>query len=77
MRVSSPGSLEYENVSDLGASWSSEKPGRELLPWGDLLLRRDQDIKLSLKPGYYVLVIFAAWREYGDAQYGFLIQVQE
>lgn len=77
MAVSPPGPLKYENVSDLGASWSSEKPDRELVNQGALLLRRDQDIKLSLEPGYYVLVIFATWRDYGDVQYGFLIDVRE
>lgn len=77
MAVSPPGPLEYESVSDLGASWSSEKPGRELVDQGTLHLRRDQDIKLALEPGYYVLGIFAAWREYGDVTYGFLIEVQE
>ncbi len=77
MRVSPPGSLEYEIISDNEASWSSEISGRELLDHGELLLRRDQDIKLSLEPGYHVLVISAAWRDYGDVQYGFLIEVQE
>jgi len=77
MAVLPPGPLEYENVSDLEASWSYEKPGRELLDQGTLLLRRDQDIKLSFEPGYYVLVIFAAWRDYGDVKYGFLIQVRK
>jgi hypothetical protein len=77
MQVSPPGSLEYETVSDLGASWSAEESGRESLDRGGLLLNRDQDIKLSLEPGYYVLTIFAAWRDYGDVQYGFLIEVQE
>lgn len=77
MMVSPPGHLEYEIIADDEASWSSEKPGRELLDRGALLLKRDQDIKLSLEPGYYALVISAAWRDYGDAQYGFLIEIQE
>lgn len=77
MAVSPPGPLEYEEVYDNGASWSSEKPGRERVDQGALLLRRDQDIKLVLEPGYYVLIVFAAWRDYGDLQYGFLIEVRE
>lgn len=77
MMVSPPGPLEYEIITDNEASWSTEKPGRELLNHSELLLGRDQDIKLSLEPGYHVLVISAAWRDYGDVQYGFLIEVQE
>jgi hypothetical protein len=77
MMVAPPGSLEYETISDDEASWSSEIPGRELSDYGELLLRRDQEIKLSLEPGYHVLVISAAWHDYGDIQYGFLVEVQE
>ena len=77
MAISPPGHLEYDSVSELEASWSYEKSGRELIDQGPLALRRDQDINLSLEPGYYVLVVMAAWRDYGDVKYGFLIEVQE
>jgi hypothetical protein len=77
MAVSPPGHLVYESVSDHEASWSYEKPGRELVNQGTLHLRSDQDIKLLHEPGYYVLVIIAAWRDYGDVTYGFLIDIQE
>ena len=77
MMVSPPGRLAYEIITDSEASWSSEKPGRELVDQGELPLKRDQEIEFSLEPGYHVLVISAAWRDYGDVQYGFLIEVQQ
>lgn len=77
MLVSPPGILEFDNVSDTRASWSYEKAGRELLNQGALSLRQDQNIKLSLESGYYVLIIFASWHDYGDVKYGFLIEVKE
>jgi len=77
MTISPPGSLDYDSMSELSASWSYEKPGRTLVDQGSLALGQDQDIRLSLEPGYHVLVIFAAWRDYGDVKYGFLVEVQE
>lgn len=77
MMISLPGSLNYDSLSELAASWSYEKPGRALVDQGSLALGQDQDIRLSLEPGYHVLVIFAAWRDYGDVKYGFLVEVQE
>jgi hypothetical protein len=77
LTISPPDTLEYDSISELQALWSYEKPGRELLDRGPLALSRDQDIRLSLEPGYHVLVIAAAWREYGDVKYGFLVEVQE
>jgi hypothetical protein len=75
--VSSPGRLQYDFLYEDQAEWSYEKPGRERLDLGALPLKREQDLKLSLEPGYYVLTILAAWRDLGDVQYGFLIEVQE
>ncbi len=71
------GDPAYDYVGPETASWSYEKPGRELLDQGKLLLRREQDIKLSLGPGpgYYALTILAVWHDYGDVEYGFLIEV--
>ena len=33
-------------------------------------------IDLSLEPGTYVLSLFARWQGYGDATYGFLVEVR-
>ena len=80
MFISPVGSLEYDppydEIHGPTAGWSYEKPGRELLDLGKLPLQREQEIKLALEPGYYVLVIFAAWRDYGDVKYGFLLEVK-
>lgn len=40
-----------------------------------LALRREPAVELELKPGLYVLDLFARWEEHGDASYGFLIEV--
>lgn len=77
MLLSSPGVLRYDSLHGDSAEWSYEKQGRELLELGALSLKREQDIKLSLEPGYYVLTIFAAWQDHGDVKYGFLIEVRE
>lgn len=50
--------------------------GRLLSELRELILRREQDIKIELEPGYYVLVVHAAWQDYGDVNYGFLIEVK-
>lgn len=81
MLVSPPGLLQgevpYDNIGEDTASWSYEKPGRESLELGVFPLKREQDIKFSLKPGYYALTVLAVWRDYGDVRYGFLVEVQE
>jgi hypothetical protein len=77
MFVSPPGRLEYEYSYGDNAEWSYETPGREQLDLGSLPLQREQDIKFSLKLGYYALTVLAVWKDYGDVKYGFLIEVQE
>jgi hypothetical protein len=81
MFISPPGILQgdasYDYVGKDTASWSYEKPGRELLDLGLLPLRREQDVKLSLESGYYALTVLAVWHDYGDVKYGFLIEVSE
>jgi hypothetical protein len=71
------GDNSYDYVREDHASWSYAKPGREIQELGALSLKREQEIKLSLEPGYYVLMILAAWQDYGDVIYSFLIEVQE
>ena len=41
----------------------------------DLLPLREQDLQLARPPGLYVIGLFVAWEELGDASYGFLIEV--
>jgi hypothetical protein len=81
MLVSSPGILQgdpsYDYMGEDNASWSYEKPGRNVMELGIFPLRREQDIKLSLEPGYYALTVLAVWHDYGDVKYGFLVEVQE
>jgi hypothetical protein len=81
MVVSPPGLLQgdpaYDYIGEDSASWSYEKPGREPLDLGTFSLRREQDIKFSLKPGYYAITVLAVWHDYGDVRYGFLVEVQE
>lgn len=77
MLVSPPGILQYDSLFEDRAEWTYEKPGRETLELDELRLQREQDIQLSLEPGYYVLTVFAAWEDYGDATFAFLIEVQK
>ena len=44
--------------------------------YDDLLLQQEQTINLELERGLYVIVITAGWNGWGDAMYGFLIDVQ-
>ncbi|MCC6298158.1 MAG: hypothetical protein IT314_02585 [Anaerolineales bacterium] len=76
MLVSPPDLLVYDSNHDGHASWNYESPGRETVALGALPQKIEQEIELSLKPGYYVLMIFAAWRDYGSITYGFLIEVK-
>lgn len=40
-----------------------------------LALERAPEIELNLVPGTYVLDLFARWEDWGDASYGFLVEV--
>jgi hypothetical protein len=42
-----------------------------------LALEREPAVTLSLEPGLYVLDLFARWDAWGDASYGFLLEVAE
>jgi putative hemolysin len=48
------------------------KPGERY----SLSLERTPSIELSLEPGLYVLNLFGRWQAWGDASYGFLVEVQ-
>lgn len=75
--VSPPGDLQYDHdIRGDRAEWSFEKEGRPLTRINILALRQEQQIKIDLGPGYYVLVVFADWQDYGDVKYGFLIEVK-
>ena len=54
--------------------WSTED-----LSWqpDKLSLQREQELSLFLEPGFYVLVIDAAWEAYGDTNYAFFLEVRE
>jgi hypothetical protein len=41
-----------------------------------LPLEREPSLTLSLEPGLYVLALFGRWQPWGDASYGFLVEVQ-
>jgi len=76
MWVSPPGKPTYDELQkdEEKAVWYINRPIIEL---GELPLRREQDLKLSLEPGFNVLIVDAVWDEYGDASYGFFIEVLE
>ncbi len=52
--------------------WRLEKEGELYLLPG----RIEPDIELSLMPGLYVLNLFASWQQFGDVEYGFLVEVR-
>jgi len=92
MLVSPPGTLIYDNASDNATKesvgwWSDgqlrDSPiQREILNLGSLPLLRDQDITVSLEPGFYVLIVYTSWADiewdgHLGAEYDFLIEVRE
>jgi hypothetical protein len=54
-----------------GRGWAFKQGERLSLP-----LERTPSIELSLEPGLYVLNLFGRWQAWGDASYGFLVEVQ-
>ncbi len=92
MLVSPSGTLIYDNASDNATKesvgwWSDgqlRNPPiqREIVNLGSLPLLSDQEITLSLEPGFYVLMVYASWADvewYGHvgAEYNFLIEVRD
>jgi hypothetical protein len=81
MLVSPPGQLhadtQYDFIDEHRAEWSYAKLGREIRELGPLALKPEQVIRVSLEPGYYVLLVIAYWQDYGGATYGFLVEVRE
>jgi hypothetical protein len=51
--------------------WAFKEGERYSLP-----LEREPTIELSLEAGLYVLNLFGRWQAWGDASYGFLVEVQ-
>src|SRR6266508_326737 len=64
MSVSPPGVLQFEYLHGDSADWSYEAPGGAQLDLGTLPLQREQNIKFSLEPSYYVVTVLAVWRDY-------------
>ena len=56
-----------------GSRGWSFKPGERY----SLLLEREPSLELSLEPGLYVLNLWGRWPSWGDASYGFLVQVTD
>jgi len=62
---------EMERWADGSRSWPYQPGERYTLP-----LEREPSLELSLQPGLYVLILAGRWEAYGDASYGFLVEVQ-
>ncbi|RPJ27781.1 MAG: hypothetical protein EHM33_06770 [Chloroflexi bacterium] len=81
MLVLPPGPLradpQYDLINENRAEWSYAKPGREIRELGALVLKPEQAIRVSLEPGYYVLIVLAVWQDHGDVKYAFLVEVKE
>ncbi len=78
-----PVQLVLKIMKVAGPDWTSPEKGQ--VSWGldresdasyTLSLKRDQELSLSLDPGTYLLLVRAAWEEFGDTSYGFLLQVE-
>ena len=62
---------EMETWADGSRSWPYRPGDQYTLP-----LERRPSIELSLEPGLYVLNLQGWWDAWGDASYGFLVEVQ-
>lgn len=62
---------EMETWADGSRSWPYRPGDQYTLP-----LERRPSIELSLEPGLYVLNLQVWWDAWGDASYGFLVEVQ-
>ncbi|MDX1436182.1 MAG: SH3 domain-containing protein [Anaerolineales bacterium] len=54
-----------------GLRWWPPNPGTQY----DLPLEAPHELALSLNPGLYVFSVFAQWQDFGDVNYGFLVEV--
>jgi hypothetical protein len=54
-----------------GYRWWEPRPGESF----DLVAENLPAAGLDLEPGLYVLSLFVSWQDFGDASYGFLVQV--
>ncbi|HEX6305359.1 MAG TPA: hypothetical protein VFZ76_14290 [Anaerolineales bacterium] len=54
-----------------GYRWWQPQPGESM----DLQAENLPEADLDLEPGLYVLNLFVSWQNFGDASYGFLVQV--
>lgn len=54
-----------------GYRWWEPQPGESF----DLPAENLPQANLDLEPGLYVLSLFVSWRDFGDASYGFLVEV--
>ena len=52
------------------------RPDHEMGEQFTLTLGGEAIVDLSLAPGLYVLSLFARWQGWGDAAYGFLVEVR-
>jgi hypothetical protein len=62
---------EMERWADGSRSWPYQPGESYTLP-----LEREPSVELSLEPGLYVLNLQGWWNAWGDASYGFLVEVQ-
>jgi hypothetical protein len=62
---------EFEEWPSGWRGWPFKEGERHSLP-----LEREPSIELSLEPGLYVLNLMGWWQAWGDASYGFLVEVQ-
>jgi len=87
--VSPPPSLQYDDfVTEDRAEWRTECPlctppiSRDIRELRELPLLREQELRVTLEPGFYVLIFSASWQDtewFGNisAAYQFLIEVRE
>jgi len=89
MFVSPPGIIQYDDfVTKDRAEWRTECSlctpalSRKIIELGKIPLLSNQELRFTLEPGFYVLIVDATWTEmewFGhiSATYGFLIEVEE
>ena len=53
----------------------STRQTAESIPYSIFYAENLPEADLDLEPGLYVLNLFVSWQNFGDASYGFLVQV--